>query len=321
MYIKAYILFLLILCADFGKSQDVHFSQYYNSPQMINPALIGEGQLKGRLIFNFRNQGSFTTNPYKTYAFSGDTKLKDESFSCGILFLHDKSGSSDYVTNVFCLSLAKTIQITKLQSLKLGFQGGWTQYALDENNLTWNSQFDGSKINTANPSGEPLRKGFGYVDLSTGIVWKYQLTNKNEIRAAISAFHITRPVYNVFESKSMDIRWCGYTEASFLLKNTNIRLLPSVLFMKQGSSNELALGTSVKGKIGANQRYTPDRISSYAYVGMYYRNNDALMLLTGISFQEQMIVCASYDIINSQLSAASKRTGNIEFSVVYIIQN
>jgi hypothetical protein len=41
----------------------------------------------------------------------------------------------------------------------------------------------------------------------------------------------------------------------------------------------------------------------------------------GISFQEQMIVCASYDIISSQLSSVAKSGGSLEFSVVYIIQN
>jgi type IX secretion system PorP/SprF family membrane protein len=318
---KRYFFILFLVNTLNGRTQDVHFSQYYNIPQMINPALIGDGQMRSRLILNFRNQSSFTPNPYKTLSFSGETKLKNESFSCGIIFLHDKSGVSDYSTNEFCASGVNSIQLTKQHSIKFAFQGGWTQYAVDENNLSWNSQFDGSKINTSIPSGEPIRKGFGYFDLSTGMVWKYQMTNKNEIKTGISAFHITHPLYNVFTAKKLDIRWCIYNEACILIKNTNIRILPSVLFMKQGSANEVDIGTSAKCKIGVNKRYTPDKIASYAYFGCYYRSNDAIMLLTGISFQEQMIVSISYDITSSQLSKVQKDSGSIEFSVAYIIQN
>jgi len=319
---KNYIaVILLFVFAQISFAQDAHFSQYYNSPQMINPAMIGEGLMKGRFIFNFRNQGNFTTNPYKTIAFSGDTKLKQEKLSSGILFLHDKSGDGNYSTNDVCLSLAPSVEFNKEHSLKLGFQAGWTQYTYDAEKLTWNSQFDGTKINAENPSGESLQKGFGYFDISLGLLYKYQMKNKHTFRFGVSAFHLSHPILNTFSAKSIDIRWCGYSDAMIVIKNSSTRILPSILYMKQGTANEFAIGSSVKCKIGANLRSTPDRIASFAYIGTYYRSNDAIMVMAGLSFQEQMIVTASYDITTSQLSTATKRHGGIEFSVVYVIQN
>jgi len=314
----AYLLFYIGVNNCF--SQDVHFSQFYNTPQLINPALIGDGTMKGRLIFNYRNQGNFTANPYKTIAFAGDAKLRNKNFSSGLLFIRDKSGDGNFSTTNICLSGASNVQLNKDHSLKLGIQAGWTQFATDIQNLTWNSQFDGTKINPDNPSGENLKKSFGYFDLSAGIVWKYIMTNKNEIRAGVSAYHLTHPAYNAFSTKSVDTRWNGYLDANILIKNTSIRILPSLLYMKQRNANELTLGTSVKYKIGMNQRSTPDRIASFAYLGAYYRMQDAMIILAGLSFQEQMVVCFSYDITTSQLSPASKQ-GGIEFSVHYFIPN
>lgn len=313
------ILFLLII--KWGFAQDVHFSQYYNSPQMINPAMIGEGQTKGRLIFNFRNQGSFMTNPYKTMAFSGDAKLNVKNISGGFLFLHDKSGDGNYSTNNVCLSVASAVQLNKEQSLKLGFQTGWMQYTLDADKLTWNSQFDGTKINQEMASGETIKKGFGYFDLSTGLLYTYQFKNKQEFHAGFSAFHITHSMLTNMSTKNSDVRWCGFGEASLPIKNADIRLMPSVLYMKQGTANEFAIGTSAKCKIGANKQFIPDRIASFVYLGTYYRSNDAIMVLTGLSFQEQMIVSASYDIPISAISEVTKNHGGIEFSVIYIIQD
>jgi len=321
MRMKYIIIFIIFVSIKTAFTQDVHFSQYYNSPQMINPAMIGEGLMKGRLIFNFRNQGNFTTNPYKTIAFSGDAKLKKEKLSGGILFLHDKSGDGNYSTNNICFSLAPNVEFSKEHSVKLGFQAGWTQYAFDAEKLTWNSQFDGTKINTENPSGENIKKSYGYFDISSGLLYKYQIKNKHIFRVGMSAFHLSHPILKSFSAKSIDIRYSGYCDAILVIKNSSTRILPSILYMKQGAANEFAIGTSVKCKIGTNLRSTPDRIASFAYIGTYYRNSDAILLMTGLSFQEQMIVSASYDITISQLSESAKKHGGLEFSVVYVIQN
>ncbi|HEX8607316.1 MAG TPA: type IX secretion system membrane protein PorP/SprF, partial [Pedobacter sp.] len=97
--------FLLITIA-FGwqmraLAQDLHFSQYFNSPLLVNPANTGfipEGD--HRLGINYRNQWASIGNPYKTFSIFGDGQFFGERFENGWLgvggaLLRDVAGSGD----------------------------------------------------------------------------------------------------------------------------------------------------------------------------------------------------------------------------------
>ena len=85
-----------------GKAQDLHFSQFFNSPLTTNPANTGfipEGDY--RLGVNFRNQwSSVMTLPYKTMSAFGDFQLMkpgDEQsdkgwWGVGAVILRDVAG-------------------------------------------------------------------------------------------------------------------------------------------------------------------------------------------------------------------------------------
>ena len=70
----------MLLLATKAGAQDLHFSQYFNSPLTTNPANTGfipDGDY--RLGINYRNQWStIMTVPYKTMSAYGDVQiLKD----------------------------------------------------------------------------------------------------------------------------------------------------------------------------------------------------------------------------------------------------
>ena len=68
-------------------SQDLHFSQFMNSPLLTNPANTGfipDGDY--RLGVNYRNQwASITAFPYKTMSAFGDVQLMQNSENTGWL--------------------------------------------------------------------------------------------------------------------------------------------------------------------------------------------------------------------------------------------
>ena len=70
-------------------SQDLHFSQYMNSPLLTNPANTGfipEGDY--RLGINYRNQwASITAFPYKTMSAFADVQTMQKSDNSGWLGL------------------------------------------------------------------------------------------------------------------------------------------------------------------------------------------------------------------------------------------
>src|SRR5262245_54034814 len=81
-------------------AQDLHFSQFMNSPLLTNPANTGfipDGDY--RLGVNYRNQwASITAFPYKTMSAFGDAQLFQERFNTGWMgiggvILRDVAGS------------------------------------------------------------------------------------------------------------------------------------------------------------------------------------------------------------------------------------
>src|SRR6185369_15603478 len=93
----------MMICCGLGLgvySQDLHFSQFYNSPLLTNPANTGfmpDGDY--RLGVNFRNQWSSVMSvPYKTMSAFGDVQTMQNQDNTGWLglggvFLHDVAGS------------------------------------------------------------------------------------------------------------------------------------------------------------------------------------------------------------------------------------
>ena len=166
---------ILILTISFCRSQDIHFSQFDNTPALINPALIGEINGKGRFILNYRNQWkSVTKKSYRTYAFSSDFSFLKDKLSAGVFFYNDKAGDGNLSTTQIDLSAAVKIRFSKFDYIKLGLQAGWSQKHIDINNLTWNSQYDGMTIDPNLPSGEPNYKAsYGYLDIAAGMNWSH----------------------------------------------------------------------------------------------------------------------------------------------------
>ena len=82
------IIIVLLMANGLGPtafSQDLHFSQFFNSPLLTNPANTGfipEGDY--RLGMNYRNQwASITAFPYKTMSAFGDVQVMNNEDNTG----------------------------------------------------------------------------------------------------------------------------------------------------------------------------------------------------------------------------------------------
>ena len=77
----------VLLLGNQGKTQDLHFSQFFNSPLTTNPANTGfipDGDF--RLGINYRDQwSSIMAVPYKTMSAFGDVQLMKDKFENGWL--------------------------------------------------------------------------------------------------------------------------------------------------------------------------------------------------------------------------------------------
>ncbi len=83
-----YICLMFVFAQFFASAidaQDLHFSQYFNAPLLVNPANTGfSPDVDWRAGINYRNQySSLTSNPYKTMNAWGDAQLFNNRFENG----------------------------------------------------------------------------------------------------------------------------------------------------------------------------------------------------------------------------------------------
>jgi type IX secretion system PorP/SprF family membrane protein len=317
---QIHLLFFIIISMLDCYAQDVHFSQYFNAPMLINPALTANFKGSGRFILNYKNQwGSLTENPYKTFSFSYDRPVLKNSFFAGAQVVNDRAGDSEMGITKIALNIASKVKVQANDFLKLGIQGTWSQYSYKYDALTWNSQFNGSVIDPNLSSLENgSRESFNYIDFSTGMQWTHVFEIDKQFNFGFSAFHLTQPGYYSFLSyEDLYVRWVIHGDFSIPVAKQNLILEPSFLVMMQGPSREINVGLSAKYYYELDSRLIENQ--SYIAIGAYYRNQDALIITTRYNYKNQFDFNLSYDINLSDLYSVSRAKGGFEMALIYTL--
>jgi type IX secretion system PorP/SprF family membrane protein len=162
-------------------AQDLHFSQFFNSPLTTNPANTGfipDGDY--RLGINYRNQwSSVMTVPYKTMSAFGDVQiLKDRLengwVGLGGVVLRDVAGSGNLTSTKVYGSVAYHQMLGYSSLLSLGFNVGYANKQINTINLKFPDQFDGKFFDSKLPTGVMLdRNNIGFLDMQVGMNYAY----------------------------------------------------------------------------------------------------------------------------------------------------
>ena len=120
-------------------------------------------------------------------------------------------------------------------------------------------------------------------------------------------------------SGKLDLRWCGNADISIILKPNRLTLCPSLLIMFQGPSNQFNVGSLIKYTLGNDSRYTKTMKTSSAFIGLYYRYNDAIIAYARFDYRNMFDLGITYDINVSKFVTATSARGGIEISLIYII--
>ena len=150
----SFFAFSLICCSSLT-AQDIHFSQFWNAPTYINPALTGVFNGNLRMISNYRNQWkSITPNSYETMALYVDgtpfaENIKSGFIGTGVGIYNDRAGDGKLGTTQFNATFSYTHYLAENQSLGAGMQIGYAQRSVDFLSFTWDNQWDGSSYNSA----------------------------------------------------------------------------------------------------------------------------------------------------------------------------
>jgi len=318
-------IFLSIILFNFNylKAQDIHFSQFLNSPLNLNPAKTGFFQGSHRFVLNHRNQWASITVPYSTFSASIDMqaikrKYNQNIIGLGIIINNDLAGDGNLGSTQGNLSASYIKALNKKNNhfISLGLQFGVAQNKIDFNNLYFNNQYDGDIFNPNLNNGENFTKNsFFYPDFSIGALWFYQKDDQLIFNSGIAFFHLNKPTVSFFDNENVRLnpRIAVYSDFSIGL-DKNIDLNPALLFMNQGKYYEFLFGADINFILN-NSPY----FYSAFLIGAYIRNNDAIIAKASLS-QRKLIFCFSYDFNISELHTASKYFGGYEFSIIYTLK-
>lgn len=331
----------MLLLSTAAVAQDVHLSQFYASPLLLNPAMTGNisGGYRASLIY--RNQWSSIPAPYSTVAASFDAsllgcKLGIDHLGAGLALYNDRSG--DGVLNEFTIlaSLAyhKGIDQEGRFNISAGAQVGYTQKSIDFTKLNFENQISNYEFVSTAPNGEPVNSNrFSNVDFRAGGLFTGIVNDRVNLYAGGGFFHLTKPQETFLVSgtgtnknNQLDSRLVMHGGGTFGITN-RFSILPSVLYMTQTANREITVGTafgyslteqkrSRYNRYGKRSRPSTTNEGSSVYLGAWYRVGDAVIPYLGLDFSGFRFGF-SYDINISDLKVASLNQGGVELSLVY----
>lgn len=305
-------------------AQDVHFSQFFNAPLTLNPALTGAIATGQRAALIHRSQWQRLGAPFRTFAFSYDVpllrgRMKGRYLGVGASAYSDKAGKSGYGDTQGGISIAYGLRTGRDGAIALGMQAAYSQRSAVLDGLRWDAQYDGSGYDPSRPTGESIpNASTSFIDLSSGITWQQWDGENVQWSAGFAAFHLNQPSVTLFGS-GVDVLQRRYTlHASARFASKRWVYLPQAYASQQGGTREIVFGGLMHRRVGTDSRYTTDKTSSSFHVGMFYRWNDAVVPMVQVEFKRLITAGISYDVNISGLRNATRYKGGMEVTLRYI---
>ncbi len=308
-------LFFLTLQAS---GQDLHFSQYFNAPLLVNPANTGfNPDYSFRVGGNYRSQWANVGTPYNTMSAWADARILEDRFENGWLgvggaLIKDVAGSGSLSSTGAYASIAYHQMLGYNSLLSGGFTLGYVQKRVDISKLSFDNQWSGSIIDVTIPSNEPFAySAVGFLDLNMGLNYAYFASDNFYFNAGVSIDHVNKPSESFFSSTVSDSRinrrYNAFANANIKLDNLWI-LNPNIYVSKMGPSWETVIG------MNANRNLSGDGYQQLI-VGLYYRNHDALIPMIGYQVNDLKLT-VNYDATISTLGNLNGTRGAYELSIV-----
>ncbi|NDA61963.1 MAG: type IX secretion system membrane protein PorP/SprF [Chitinophagia bacterium] len=308
----------LLIAANSLVAQDLHFSQYYNAPLLMNPANTGfNPDFDFRVGANYRNQWASVGTPYKTMSAWGDVKLLNNQLEngwigLGGMLLKDQAGSGSLSATTGMISLAYHQMLGYNSLLSGGFALGYTQKRIDLSKLTFDSQWNGLFFDINIPSAEPFATNqVAYMDLQAGINYAYFASENFYFNTGISLMHLNTPRESFFDASisnnQVNMRYNLFVNANIKVRDTWI-LNPNIYVSQVSNSREILAGINANRDLGDNG-------ARQLIMGIYYRNNDAIIPLFGYQINDVKMTF-NYDATVSSLSKSNLTRGAYEISIV-----
>ncbi|WP_242689057.1 PorP/SprF family type IX secretion system membrane protein [Pedobacter sp. SYSU D00535] len=296
MAISTYIrrsmsLFLLLLSFSEIKAQDHIYSQFFNSPIYLNPALTGEfnGSFRANMIY--RNQWSALTGDLSYFSAAMDYRLPNYAGGLGLIVNSSSEGTAylrkNNVSGIYSYSVGGEGFIASF-----GLQAGITNRRMDFSKLVFSDQLDprSGYDGGASMAEQPYNNNKYYFDSGAGV----NFVIKNAMVGA-SMLHLNKPDES-FTGSSVPtpVRTAVHVSYRYALdrydphNDDGTFLIPSVVYYKQAQATSLSAGMQFKYR-GVN-------------AGAWYRTN-------GKGNSDALVFSLIFDIFTSTYGSQKVRLG------------
>lgn len=320
---KLFTLASCLLAFGGANAQDIHFSQFYETSILRNPALMGTFNGDYKIAAVYRSQWGSISNPYTTGVITGETRLpvKGESgdyFTAGLLAYYDKAGTSELQTvGIYpAISFTKYLGGGTRSFLSAGFTGGYMQRSFNPDKMTFNTQYVPGG-GAQNPSGEDLSSNrISNWDVGAGISLN-SATEDDRLTyyVGFGGYHFNRPkraFFNGNEFARLDMKWSVNGGFSYRLTD-QYGVQVHTNYNRQGVYNEFILGGLLGWKRITNNETDP---TLAIYGGVFYRFADAAVPTLKIDYK-RISITASYDVTTSKLNPANSGNGGFEMTLIH----
>jgi type IX secretion system PorP/SprF family membrane protein len=317
---KLFYSIIIAACVQFSATaQDLHFSQYFNSPLLVNPANTGftpDGDY--RLGINYRNQWASITNvPYKTFSAFGDLqvfgdRLENGWVGIGAALLGDVAGAGNLTSTKAYGSIAYHQALGFGSLISAGFNVGWINKRVDPTKFTFDNQWNGKFFDLNAPSGEGLiTNQLNYFSLQAGLNYAYFPTENAYFNLGVSVANINRPrepfISQDVTDNRISPRTTVFLNGSFRASDAWI-VNPNVYVSKMSSAWEYVAGVNAQRDLSGDG-------NTQLIVGAYYRVADAIVPVVGFQ-QNGYKITFNYDATASSLSQYNATRGAYEISII-----
>jgi type IX secretion system PorP/SprF family membrane protein len=276
-------------------AQDHVYSQFYNSPLYLNPALTGQFEGDIRMNMIYRNQWSGLSGDLSYLSASVDLNIPHFGGGVGLQFTRSSEGIAylrkNNIAGTYSYSVGDDDFVTSF-----GIQAGFTNRQIDLDKLVFADQID---ANTGFIPGSStaaqlvdLSNRF-YFDAGTGINVVFR-----NFMAGTSIYHINKPDESFTEVQAkLPMRIVGYASMKIALlsqysyyEDDGMYMIPSVVYYQQGASKAVSLGAQFKYRnvnmglwYRSSAQNNPDALVVSFIFDIFHGNKNGEKLRLGIS--------------------------------------
>ncbi|MEM6522469.1 MAG: PorP/SprF family type IX secretion system membrane protein [Bacteroidota bacterium] len=323
------VIFLLFLTTNQVKAQEPGFSMFYAAPLYLNPAMAG-AETSISLGTNYRTQWRSLDFPYNASQFSFIYPLitnvanRKHIGGLGLSAYNEQAGVNNSLRTVGVLISAAynvDLDISALNRISFGLQGGYVQKSINFNDLTWGSQYDpflGFQSDVQPAFLTELEDQRAYPVFNAGVMW---LLNPNRILNGSSAYggfsisNLNQPNESLVTDEDFALPFLYKVQGGLeLFVSPRFAISPNGLFLYQNSAYQVNLGAYFKYTIS-----NEDEFPTQLQLGAWHRLNDSFILSSGLSVKS-FVLGFSFDYTSSTLRFQNRGQGAYEFSLTYRIR-